>query len=91
VERGQEVLALKRHTGSIVSVSWSPDGKRLASASFDQTVKVWDAETGHEDLTLWGHAGAVYGVSWSADGKRLATAGADQTVRIWDADKEGPP
>ena len=52
---GQETLTLKGHTGGVTSVAFSPDGKRLASAGGDETVKVWDAATGQEILTLKGH------------------------------------
>jgi len=45
-------------------VAFSPDGQRLASASYDQTVKVWDARTGQECLTLKGHTGSVTGVAF---------------------------
>jgi serine/threonine protein kinase/sugar lactone lactonase YvrE len=73
------------HTGSVCSVCFSPDGKRLASASRDQTVKVWDAQTGREILTLEGHTSWVESVCFSPDGKRLASASGDETVKVWDA------
>ena len=67
------------------SVSWSPDGQRLASASHDYTVKVWDARTGQESLTLKGHTARVFGVAFGPDGHRLASASWYRTVKIWDA------
>ena len=66
-------------------MAFSPDGKRLASASYDETVKVWDAATGQETLTLKGHTSAVTSVAFSPDGKRLASASGDGTVKVWDA------
>jgi uncharacterized protein with WD repeat/tetratricopeptide (TPR) repeat protein len=80
-----EILTLRGHAGWVYAVSFSPDGSRLASASNDQTVKVWDARAGAEPLTLRGHAGEVYAVSFSPDGTRLASASEDQTVKVWDA------
>jgi predicted Ser/Thr protein kinase len=80
------------HTGPVSSVAFSPDGKRLASASWDRTVKVWDVGTGQETLTLRGHPGEVYCVAFSPDGKRLASGGGDPVnprkpgeVKVWDA------
>jgi hypothetical protein len=80
------------HTQFVYSVSFSPDGKRLASASgdpFDHNkpgeVKVWDAHTGQHVRTLKGHTGDVLSVCFSPDGKRLASASWDKTVKVWDA------
>jgi len=64
---------------SIVSVAWSPDGKRLATES-DDGAKVWDAETGKELLTVTGDS-----VAWNSDGTRLATA-TREGAKVWDAE-----
>src|SRR5206468_3067406 len=69
----------------IMSVTFSADGQRLASASWDGTVKVWDGASGREMRALKGHANAVWSVAFSPEGQRLASASADQTVKIWDA------
>jgi len=76
-------LTLSGHSNYVSSVAWSPDGKRLATASYDETAKVWDAATGKELLTLSGHSNYVFSVAWSPDGMRLATGG-DNTAKVWD-------
>ncbi|HVO81615.1 MAG TPA: WD40 repeat domain-containing protein, partial [Terriglobales bacterium] len=78
-------LTLRGHSGSVLGVAYSPDGKRLATCSQDGKVKVWDAGSGQELLTLRGHLGSVLGVAFSPDGTRLATASEDGTVKVWDA------
>jgi WD40 repeat protein/tRNA A-37 threonylcarbamoyl transferase component Bud32 len=80
-----DLFTLQGRTGLVQSVCFSPDGRRLATASSDRTVRVWDLQTGQEALALQGHTGAVHGVCFSPDGRRLASASEDQTVKVWDA------
>ncbi len=80
----QETLTLKGHTHWISSVSFSPDGTRLASASNDNSVKLWDAATGQELHTLKGHTVPVACVCFGPDGTRLASASFDRTAKVWD-------
>jgi WD40 repeat protein/tRNA A-37 threonylcarbamoyl transferase component Bud32 len=73
---------------TVASLSFSPDGRRLASAGSDAKVKIWDTESGMELLTLAGHAGWILTVSFSPDGRRILSGGGfpgDHTIRIWDA------
>ena len=72
---------------SVFSVAFSPDGTKLASGGYDNTVRIWNAETGEQiGEPLRGHTGFVMSVAWSPDGTKLASGSyGDNTVRIWDA------
>ena len=73
-----------RHSREINAVAFSPDGSKLATASTDGTVKIWDLGNGHELLSYTGHTAKVKCLAWSLDGKSLASAGAEPHIKIWD-------
>jgi WD40 repeat protein len=82
---GACLQTLEGHSGGVTSVAFSHDSTRLASASYDNTVKMWDASTGACLQTLEGHSGGVTSVAFSHDSTRLASASYDNTVKMWDA------
>ncbi|KAI0046384.1 WD40 repeat-like protein [Auriscalpium vulgare] len=75
------------HKDKVVSVALSPDGKRIVSGSYDQTVRIWDTETGQQVGTpLKGHRFEVVSVAFSPDGRHVVSGSYDNTIRIWDAE-----
>ena len=69
----------------VMGIAFSRDGTRLATASADETAKVWEASSGREVLTLSGHTAVVNGVAFSPDGTRLVTTSRDGVGKVWDA------
>ena len=84
VSDGTVLRTLHGHHDAILSIALSPDGRLLATGSYDQTIRIWDLETGTERRTLTGHNGGVFGLSFRPDGKVLASASSDRTVKLWD-------
>jgi WD40 repeat protein len=79
----QNIDTLTGHEESVYSVSFSPDGQVLASASHDQTIKLWHLSSRKDFRTLTGHLW-VYDVAFSHDGQLLASANGDHTVKLWE-------
>ena len=73
------------HSDIVSSAAYSPDGGAVASGSWDNTVRLWDAETGLTRKTLLGHSDRVVSVAYSPDGGTVASGGWDGTVRLWDS------
>jgi WD40 repeat protein len=81
----QSRMTLLGHKKLAISVAFSPDGKRIISGSWDNTIKVWDAATGDELMTLRGHKECVKSVAFGPDGKRIASGSNDTTIKVWDS------
>src|SRR5436305_1374338 len=72
------------HSDYVSAVAWSPDGKRIASASGDHSVQVWGAVGGGHVLTFRGHSSDVACLSWSPDGKYIVSGSIDGKIFVWD-------
>lgn len=75
---------LEGHTSLVTFVSYSPDGKYIASGSWDKTIKIWDAESGKCVKTLEGHTKGVRSIAFSPDGKHIFSGSNDNTIKIWE-------
>ena len=82
-------VVLRGHEGRVYSASFSPDGRRIVTASEDDTARVWKTDGLGAPVVLRGHEGPVYSASFSPDGLRIVTASQDTTARVWKADGHG--
>jgi ribosome assembly protein 4 len=78
------IARLTGHQKLINHVTFSPNGQMIASASFDNSVKLWNGRTGKFIATLRGHVSSVYRIAWSADSRLLISASKDSTLKLWD-------
>jgi hypothetical protein len=79
----EKLHSIRGHRDNIFSIAFGPDGRTLATCSYDRMIKLWDAATGKELRNLKDHTDAVFSIAFSPDGKLLASASADRTVKVW--------
>jgi hypothetical protein len=77
------LLTLTGHISPILSVAWSPDGSKIATASEEGTARIWSSSNGSTLLNLTGHSSYIFSVAWSPDGNKIATGSLDGATRVW--------
>lgn len=80
---------LQGHSDQVLSVAYSPDGRKIVSGSADHSIRVWDAGTGKAVCkSLEGHSGIIWSVAYSPNGRHIVSGSLDSTIRVWDAEIE---
>ncbi len=83
VDNVRQLHQLESHTAWVRAIAFTPDGKILASGSYDSTIKLWNVETGQCLQTITGHTSGIQSLAFSPDGSLLASGSNDKTVRLW--------
>jgi WD40 repeat protein len=83
--RPRALPALRGHTSFVTALAFSPDGKTLATGSYDSSLKLWDLALGQSVATLRGHSSVVACLAFAPGGNAIYTGSGDATVRIWHA------
>ena len=84
-------VSLREHSSAVTKATFSPDGRRILTASQDRTARVWNADGTGKPIVLRGHDAAVLYAVFSHDGRRIVTTSSDNTARVWNADGTGEP
>ena len=80
----QLLSMISGHDKTVTTVAYSPDGRWVASGSWDQSVRIWDAATFEPAAALAGHEGAITSIVYSPDGSRVFSGSRDHSIRVWD-------
>lgn len=80
------IAVLVGHGGSVTSATFSPDGRRVVTASRDHSARVWDSESGQPLVEIRGHRDRVNSAMFGPDGQHIVTASRDRTARVWNAE-----
>src|SRR5262249_23119589 len=80
---GKAVRTYSGHEGNVRGFAFSPDSRRIVSASDDRSIRLWSVDSERELTTFHGHASQVTSVAFAPDGYQIATGSTDQTVKIW--------
>lgn len=83
VPLGKLFTNYRKHSAAVLNIAWSPDGKKIASASADKTVHIWNATSKNPTFIYRNHRKPVSAVAWSPDGSRIVSGSWDTTVQVW--------
>src|SRR5579859_350033 len=89
--RAQPIHSVIGHDSAVFALAFRPDGRQLATGSFDCTIKLWDPANGQMQRTLTGHLSQISSLAFSPDGKTLASADTSGHILLWHPDDSSLP